>query len=303
MNKPNFFIVGAPKCGTTALYEYLKRHPQVYLPPKELYFFGSDFTFRQPRPSLDYYLSLYKNVQQETAIGDASVWYLYSKKAAQEIYSFAPEAKIIILLRNPTDLLYSLHSQQFYNGNENIASFGEALAAESDRRQGRRLPPLIGCPYEALYYSEVVHFTEQLTRYFEVFGKEQVKVIIFEDFIKKTKEIHVEILQFLNLENDFPITYQRINANKKTRNTALRNFLKARPAALIKTAKLLLPSRNLRQKILSTLWQWNTVYEERPPLSPQLRQQLDTQFQPEIEELSALLGQDLVEKWQGKLKN
>jgi len=297
MKRPNFFIVGAPKCGTTALYEYLQRHSQIYLYSKELYFFGSDFTFRQPRPSLEYYLSLYENVDKEIAIGDASVWYLYARYAAREIHQFNPQAKIIVLLRKPSDVLYSLHSQQFYNGNEDIESFEKALAAEADRKKGLRLPPLIGCPYEALYYSEVVRFSEQLKRYLEVFGREQVKVILFDDFIKKTDVIYGETLSFLGVDTSFKTSYERINANKKIRNVRLRNLLKKRSPALIKTAKMLFPSRRLRQKVLAKLWQANTSYQERPPLDSKLRQQLDEQFRSEVVHLSNLLQQDLIAKW------
>ena len=188
IQKPNFFIVGAAKSGTTALYEYLKKHPNIFMPKKELYYFGKDFTFREAHTPLEYYMSFFEAIPPNAKqIGEASVWYLYSKTAAVEIKEFQPKAKIIIMLREPTEMLYSLHSQQLYSGNEDIEGFEMALQAEFARKKGQQLPPYIGCPYEALHYSEVPRYYEQVKRYIDVFGKENVHIILFNDFAKSTK--------------------------------------------------------------------------------------------------------------------
>ena len=112
MNKPNLFIVGAPKCGTTFLYHYLKQHPEIYFPDfKEPHFFGSDLIRKNGAYdlSLNNYKSLFNS--DKKIIGEASTFYIFSKNAAKEIYDFNPDAKIIIMLRNLVDLAYSLHSQ------------------------------------------------------------------------------------------------------------------------------------------------------------------------------------------------
>lgn len=294
MKKPLFFIVGAPKCGTTALYDYLQQHPDIWLPRKEIYFFGSDFTFRHTRPSLDYYLSLFENAPNSAkTLGEASVWYLYSQKAAQEIKAFQPNAKIIIMLRNPTQMLYSLHSQQLYAGNENINDFGQALAAETDRQQAKRIPPLIGCPYEALYYSQVPRYTEQIKRYWNEFGKENVKIILFDELIQNTSLVYTETLQFLGINTHFLPDFKQVNPNKTVRSKLWRDLLKKRPQWLIKTAKILIPSRQWRERIQQKLWAINTKKTDRPPMNPSIKQQLDKLFAHEIEQLSILLEKDL----------
>ena len=134
--KPNFFIVGAPKCGTTALHEYLQHHPDAYLPYyKEPHYFGADLVgsrflqFRN-KPKRKY-LKLFRDVRGEARIGESSPWYLASNAAAAEIHRYDPEAKIIIMLRNPIDMMYSMWSQFRYSGNEQIEFFEEALAAEA----------------------------------------------------------------------------------------------------------------------------------------------------------------------------
>lgn len=297
--KPDFFVIGAPKCGTTALYEYLRQHPQLYLPRKEFYFFGSDFTYQHPRPSAEYYYSLFDQVPNSTngtviKIGDASVWYLYSKKAAEEIKNACPNAKIIALLRNPTDMLYSLHSQQLFAGNEDIADFAEALAAEPERRLGKRIPKLIGCPFQALYYSEVAMYAEQVQRYFNVFGKNNVKIIIFEEFIRDIPAHYRQILQFLEVNDQFrPASFQQINANKTTRYPAVRNLLKKRPSWLIQLTKTIVPVRRWRNSIENKLWQWNAKPEQRPKLNLLLKQQLNELHTSNIAQLEALLERKL----------
>ncbi|MBK8470977.1 MAG: sulfotransferase [Sphingobacteriales bacterium] len=298
MKLPDFFIVGAPKCGTTALYDYLQQHPQIWLPQKELYYFGSDFTFRHPRPTEAYYHSLFADApDRATCIGEASVWYLYAQNAAAEIKRFNPNAKIIALLRRPDDMLYSLHSQQLYAGNEDIADFAQALAAEPDRRKGSRLPPHIGCPYEALYYSQVPRYATQLQRYFDAFGRDNVLVVLFDDLASNPAAVYRQTLQFLGVPHHELPQFKQINPNKTVRSPLWRDLLKQRPAWLVRAAQILLPSRRLRQGIVSRLWAMNTRYTPRPPLPAHLRQQLIDQFADDINQLSALLQRDL-SAWQ-----
>ncbi len=291
---PDFFIVGAPKCGTTALYTYLQAQPSVFLAPKELYFFGQDFTFRQARMEADYYASLYREAKSEQLSGDASVWYLYSQTAAKEIHSVNPKAKIIIMLRSPKDLLYSLHSQQLYAGNENIQDFEAALAAEEERKAGKNIPPNIGCPYEGLHYSQVPLFSEQIKRYQTVFPPEQMKIIVYDDFKANTAKVFQEVVSFLGIRADKAIDFARVNPNKRIRFAWLRDVLKQRSPLLIKMAKVLLPSKKLRSFVLDKLWSVNTTYEERRPMRKETRERLNEQFKEEVSELSALLERDLM---------
>ena len=167
--QPNFFIVGAPKCGTTAMHEYLRRHPDIYLPLyKEPHYFGSDLQgsrFQQFRNNQQKYLSLYQDVYHEQMIGEASPWYLVSRKAADEIASYDANAKIIIMLRNPADMMYSLYSQFRYSGNEHLTSFEEALRLESERKQGKHIRRAAHCII-GLFYREMASYTQQVAAIF-----------------------------------------------------------------------------------------------------------------------------------------
>src|SRR6188472_2624317 len=159
-HRPDFFIVGAFKSGTTALYDYLGQHPQVFMPfHKEPLFFGDDLTRRYGRMTREQYLSLFADAGNGQRVGEASAWYLYSRCAADEIRGFAPEAQIIVMLRNPVDVMHAQHSQLLFNAAEDITDFAEALAAEPERRRGERLPPG-PIRLETLYYRESVRFAE-----------------------------------------------------------------------------------------------------------------------------------------------
>jgi len=151
---PDFFIVGAPKCGTTAMYIYLKEHPEIFMPEeKELHYFGSDLKSHWFQRDLNKYLSHFSACNGKKRVGEASVWYLYSKKAATEIKDFSPSSRIIIMLRNPIDMMYSNYYQFLYNGNENLPSFNEAIEAEEDRKRGMSIPETVHF-VEGLFYSD-----------------------------------------------------------------------------------------------------------------------------------------------------
>ena len=143
---PNFFIVGAPKCGTTALFQYLSTHPDVFAPQrKEFNYFCDDLHFNNVAGLFHYrdtadYLSHFAGWEGQKRIGEASVWYLYSMRAAANIHRFSPDARIIVMIRNPAEMLHSLHSQLLENGDEDIVAFEAALSAEEDRKRGLRTP-------------------------------------------------------------------------------------------------------------------------------------------------------------------
>jgi hypothetical protein len=295
--KPNFFIVGAPKCGTSALYQYLKAHPDICMSKvKEPHYFAQEFQVLKLSMyrSLEAYLSLFEDVHNEKCIGEASVFYLYSKDAAYKIREFNPDAKIIAILRNPVDMLYSLFYQARFSGNEILKTFEEALAAEENRKRGLGIPPRsMG---KKLYYREVGQYSGQLQRYFDCFGRENVHVIIFDDFQKDTPLVYRDLLQFLNVDADFQVDFNVVNANKVVRIQALNRLTGSySPPWYTKFCSSVLyriPPQ-IRIKITAPIKAWNTKAGLRPPMNPGTLRQLQQEFRPEIEKLSVLLDRDL----------
>ena len=237
--KPDFFIVGAPKCGTTAMNNYLAEHPEIFIPNiKEVHFFGRDLditkgALRDERS----YLELFSGATTEKRLGEASVWYLYSKTAAEEIYDFNPDAQIVVMLRNPADMLYSQHSQFLYNGNEDIEDFGEALAAEPERKAGKRIPKSAHL-VDGLFYSETVRYAEQIERYFERFGRENVHIILYDDFRADLPGTYRNLLRFLGVQDDFTPEFAVVNPNKRARSALLRNFVQEPPESIKRLSRV-----------------------------------------------------------------
>jgi hypothetical protein len=290
--EPGFFIVGAPKCGTSSLCHYLSQHPEVFFPfIKEPHFFGSDLTNPRGVHNIHEYRALFAESDGRLC-GEGTTWYLYSQYAAREIYEFNPYAKIIIMLRNPVDLLYSWHSQNVYMGIEDIEEFEAALDAEPERLAGNRIPNHGHSPLEKLLYSTIPRFTSQIERYVEVFGWDQVHVIIYDDFKQYTNVMFQQTLGFLGVAPEFRPDFDIVNPNKRVRSKVMQDIVEHHPKSLQQLAQRLLPrkARFLLKKKARSL---NTVYKPRPSMGVALRQRLQRQFTPEIEQLSVLLGRDL----------
>ncbi|OGL47193.1 MAG: hypothetical protein A2W05_04500 [Candidatus Schekmanbacteria bacterium RBG_16_38_10] len=293
MTMPEFFIVGAPKCGTTAMQEYLRQHPNIFMPDmKEINHFADDLLKQDDLfLSRERYLSLFAGGGRNRLIGEASVYYLFSKNAHLNIKSFCPIAKIIVMLRNPVDVLHSRHSQLVYNGDENILDFEASLAAEEKRRKGEMIPPNIRIERKLLH-REVVKFTEQVKRYLDTFGRNNVHIIIYDDFKRDTGRVYRETLRFLNIDTGFQPDFKVINPNKRIRIKALQHFLKTPPPSVRLIGKLLLP-QSFRHVFVNRLEKLNTQYIARQSMSPELRTRLQEDFASEVKSLSELLRRDL----------
>lgn len=295
MEKPNFFIVGAPKCGTTSLYTYLKEHPDIFMPErKEPHHFGSDLRRRRfgtywHMENEDDYLTLFEEAHGQKRVGEASTLYLASKKAAEEIYRFNPEPKIIIMLRSPVDVMYSLYYELRHRGHERMPTFEKALAMEEEREH-HQLDTEGGFFVETLLYRNRVQFSQQVERYFNVFGREPVRVIIFDDFKRDTAKVFHDTLVFLDVDPDFETNLKRVNPNKIPRSMVLRDFLRKPPRPVLTIGKAVFP---VARPIYRGLRRLNTRYMPRESMNPETRKRLQAEFLPDVERLSELLGRDL----------
>ena len=289
---PDFYIVGAFKCGTTALYDYLRPHPQIFMPfHKEPLFFGDDLTRRYGRMTPEQYEALFADAKPGQRIGEASAWYLYSRSAAAEIKAAAPEAQIIVMLRNPVDVMYAQHSQLLFNMEEDIADFGEALAAERARHRGERMPPG-PLRVEDLYYRQSVRFADQLQRYYAAFGRERVHHIVFDDFRADTPGVYRGVLEFLGVDPTFSPRFAVSNPNKRVRFPALQRLVYQPPGPLLKLVPIIrrFPlAHTVRERVL----RMNSAAQRRQPMDPLLRARLLAEFTPQIRELGELIGRDL----------
>ena len=297
IRRPNFFIAGAPKCGTSALYRYLQVHPDVFMPKrKEIHYFGSDIVAPAFPVSEDKYVSLFAQARDEKRIGEAAIWYLFSRDAGQQIKAFDDEAKVIVMLRDPREMIYSYHGQRLYNGNENIKSFDEALDAIEDRKQGRRLPRDIH-PRHGLDYISLGFYHDQLRRLFDALGRENVHVILFNDFKSDTRGSYLGVLDFLGLERGHEPSFEVVNASKRIRSRLVRGIVFGPPGILLYIVNAILPSKRLRTRLKDFIIRANTKQQRRAPMTPATRSRLTEVYREDVEKLGKLLGRDLIQEW------
>jgi hypothetical protein len=291
--RPDFFIVGAPKSGTTALYEYLRQHPQVFMAdPKEPNFFGADVERRRtPRIGLDEYLSYFAQAGDAKRVGEASVRYLHSRTAAQEIAEFAPRGQAIIMLRDPVEMMYSMHGELVFIGAEDITDFADALAAEDDRSRGRRIPGGANKP-AALLYRDSARFADQVQRYFDALGRDQVLVLVYDDFRDDTLDTYRRVLQFLGVDPSFVPQMGIVNPSKQPRSRLLLRLISNPPSWLRRVLGAALPPRQ-RKRLFRRALALNARTAPRRPMDPELRARLKAEFAPEVRRLGELIARDL----------
>jgi hypothetical protein len=295
--KPDFVLAGAPKCGTTSLHAFLRDQPEVFVAAKEPHFFAADLPLRR-RLSEAEYLDLFRDAGAARRVGEVSVWYLYSPGAAAAIRDFCGPVDVVAVLRNPVDAMYSLHSQLVLNGDEHLADFAAALAAEPERRRGRGVADGAWLGAACLCYRRVYRYAEQVERYLRTFGDERVHCIVFDDLVADPAAACRGLLDFLRIDGggrpDAEIG--RLNLNKTLRRPWLRSLHRRHERRVRLAARRLLP-RGLRRRLGASLARrlkglYSRV-EERPPLSPELRSELCREMAPDVERLGALIGRDL----------
>ncbi|HMK62339.1 MAG TPA: sulfotransferase [Acidimicrobiales bacterium] len=294
---PNLFMVGAPKSGTTAMGHYLNAHPDIFVAGRELNYFGTDLDFLTPqgvpwRISWEDYLGWFEGQSHKRYRADRSVFYLYSRTAAQEIRRHDPNSRVVVMLRDPVDQMYSEHSEMLFQGEEDLTDFADALAAEEDRKQGRRI--VEGCHHAfGLFYRDVARYADQLERYFSTFGREQVHVIVFDDLVADPVETYTAVLQFLELDTSHQPHFAVVNGNKVNRSTILSKALRTTSPGWRKAGRMLVPSPTARARLRRRVRQLNTASRSRGPMDPELRRALEVEFEPEILRLESLLGRTL----------
>jgi hypothetical protein len=307
---PNFFIVGHPKCGTTALYEMLRTHPQIFMPElKEPWFLASDMAprFQPPRSApplqtLEEYLELFADATPGQRIGEASSTYLLSGTSAKQIAELQPDARIIAILREPASFLRSLHLQLLRTHVEAQKDFGKAIALEQARRSGRSIPRRSHRP-QLLLYSGHVRYVEQLRRYRELFAPEQILTLIYDDFRADNDQTVRTVRRFLEIEEDLPVEVKNANPTvKRMRSQQLDELVnvvsvgRGPVSRAVKAGVKALTPSGLRDSALQAAQRHLVMGRPQPP-DEQLMLDLRRRFKGEVVALSEYLDRDLVTLW------
>lgn len=284
MKKPNVFIVGAPKCGTTSLANWLTEHPQCFMSArKEPHFFGD---YLRNAMTLDQYESLYEHADSSCqAVIDASTSYLANPEAIKAILKYNADAKFVVMLRNPVELVYAWHGECFFLGWENEKDFRKAWDKQNARKEGRDIP--VSCRNtDVLFYFKQGCIGNHLEKLMAIAGKEKVHIIFLDDIKKDPRSAYCQLLEFLQLQDDGRTDFPTHNRAKKHRFPAINRLLivigKIR-------ASLGLPGIGFR----SWFNRFGKVQKERKTLDAAFESELYQKYEADIRLLENLTGRDL----------
>jgi hypothetical protein len=299
---PNFFVAGVPKCGTTALYKYLLSHPNIFLPQsvggslkqKEPHFFADDMPGIRISDSENDYLHLFSDAtDRHTAVGEASVMYLFSDVALEKIGRKYPESRIIIMLRNPLEAVCSFHQELYNCHTEDLSDFSVAWDAQEGRAVGKNIPERCANP-NALQYREVFRYAPQLEKLWSIFPQEQTKVVVYDDFARDTRHAYKQILEFLDVPDDGRDDFERVNRSRRNRSRLLSGLLFSPPAKVKSVAEWAKRNAGIDYTRLAiALTKLNQAPHARPTLSADLQEELKATFEPDVMQVSRLLDRDL----------
>jgi hypothetical protein len=306
MKKPNLFIVGHPRSGTSSLHYYLNQHPDIFMTAiKEPNYFAKDFheesdRFHQkalyfPFRTEKTYLRLYKNWTTEKIAGEASATSLYSQIAAKEMHRLNETSKVIMSFREPVEFLYSYHSTAIFSLGEDVKDFKQALGIEPERKKGHYLSKRVITP-SWLFYFQFIDYSQQLKRFTSLFGKDQIKVLIFNDFKMDTAKIYRELLNFLDVDPNFEPDFEVVNPYKKSVKWPRLKYLLFDSPYFRKIQHLIFPD-TVYARLVQYYKKMILIEEPKQRIDLELKKELMLKFRKEVEKLSDVLQRDLITLW------
>jgi hypothetical protein len=310
------FVVGAPRCGTTALSRYLRDHPSVcFSSIKEPHFFAQ----HDLRPlgdeelraivERDYLQRYFSHCASESSLrAEGSVSYLYAAEQLEPVLRLWPNARFIVALRDPMSMLPSLHQRLRYNGDETVADFARAWALTPERRMGRHVPRSCADP-RFLDYHAAGMLGANLQRMFDVVGRDRCFISLYDDLVADPATLYRNLLDFLDLPQDARTDFSIQRASKHYRIGWLQRALK-RPPKLARsllaseqyrrrtgmktgTGKKRGPAADLVLRARKHVLEWNTTTAPRVQLPEALRKEIRETFKEDVELLSRLIDRDL----------
>ena len=287
---PNFFIIGAAKSGTTTLYNYMLKHPEIYLSPvKEPQFFCHEGLFTK---GIQYYLdTFYKGCEKYRARGETTPHYIYYEKVACRIAKLIPKdnQRFILIMRDPVARAYSLYWNMVYEGHEKL-TFEEAIIAEKTRFKESALDERLGTIRFQYYDSGL--YAKQIRQYFKYFDRDQFLFLFNQDLKNRRDSLMVSIFQFLGVKENVTIEdRQKYNLSGLPYSRTFHNFLR-KPSWIKKQAGRFLPF-SLKYKIVNRLLELNKKKFKYPPMQEKIEKRLRFMFKEDVNELEKITGRDL----------
>jgi len=299
---PDFFVVGAPRCGTTSFCRFFAKNPQIcFSRPKEPHYFSRLLALPSPGNLQHDYIERYFGRRQPAhrVAGEGSVSYLYAPAAIERIRHFNPEARFVVMVRNPLSMLPSYHLKMRFLLQEVEADFATAWQLQEARARGDRVPRHCLDP-RALLYAEVASFGAHIERLFGIAGHERTHVIVFDDFLADPLAVYRAVLDFLGVDYDGRTRFSPRNESRIYRYRWLQEMLYV-PASRGSVTKDIARRVSLKHKHsksrksgwIQRLAEWNRLPATPDPLTAEMRAVVAERLRADIERLGRLLRRDM----------
>jgi len=292
-----FFLVGAPRCGTTSLAVALAQHPQVcFSEPKEPHFFAhvpEDCDLA--RTQMEYIRTCFRQDHLSRGwLAEGSPSYLYVPHAIRIIDRIFPAARFLVMVRNPLEMVPSYHARLLFTMDEDVADFETAWQLQEPRAKGQSIPAKCR-DWRMLQYAEIGRLGARLTELIQIVGRDRVKAIVFDDFTSAPLAVYREVLDFLGLEHDERSEIARMNGTKAYRSRLIQRLLMRPP----RVARLIIPRTvgpsqpNFAGRLVKRLRRANIVRTHWRPVGAAMRQELVSWFRDDVDLLGRILDRDL----------
>lgn len=307
LRPPDVFLIGVPRAATTSLYHGLRQHPRIYgSDDKETCHTCVDVDPGERRVATLWlydasdYLRLFVNAQSDQLILEGCTYNVYSAAAPGRVRELNPSARFLIQLRDPVEQMYSNHALKVIMRDTPADDLQAAIALQDIARHGRPAwsePPSTMADYD-LRDKAIVSFG--LTRFLAAFGRDRIHVTLFEDFARDRSAVFRSAFDFLGIEPTFEPSVDVMVPNRVARWGALNRAMGS--SGVISTAKRVVPRRlhSGTRRAVSKAFRMNRRVVTRQPLDMELRDRLRTDFKPEVDRLSELVGLDLAHRWWGQ---
>ncbi|TWT49650.1 Sulfotransferase domain protein [Rubripirellula amarantea] len=295
--QPNFFIAGAPKCGTTAIASYLRTHPNVFISePKEPTFWASDMPKLSSQIGINTladYERLFANASGKAAVGEGSTMYLYSENALPDAYAYNPNAKFVFAFRCPAEVAHAYHMQMCFYEQENEDNFSTAWQLQDARLSDDTLIPNRCLSKKLLQYRYVAALGSQIERALTIIPREQIHFVVLDDFAHDPLKCYQNLLRFLELPDDGRTEFPKQNAAMKAKSRVVTRVLRSRAVREITfwakgklNGKAFDFAKQLKNRAMF-------VNAPRDELDDAFRLELHRYFEPEVAKLETVLGRSL----------
>jgi len=299
---PDFFVIGAPRCGTTSLCRFLAKNPQIcFSRPKEPHYFARVKGLPSAGELERDYLERYFGHRQPAhrMAGEGSVSYIYAPEAIERIRQFNPAARFIVMLRNPMSMLPSFHLKMRYLLQEDEADFASAWRLQEARARGKHVPRHCLDP-RTLMYGEVVKYGAHLERVYGIAGRERTHVIVFDDFVANPLGTYRDALGFLGVDYDGRTGFSPRNESRIYRYRWLQELLyvpasngSATNGVARRVAAKHKHSKSRMGGWVQRLAEWNRISTTPASLTREMRAVVAEHLRPDNLLLGQLLRRDL----------